>query len=190
MTDRLLSFGHGYSARALTAWLFPRGWQVTGTTRSAQKAEALRKTGVTAVIWPGSDIRQALAQTSHVLISAGPGQDGDPVLAELRDEIAAAAPHLTWVGYLSTTGVYGDHQGGWVDENTPLSPSTERGQARVAAEAAWQAIQISHYISSGSQAFMAPGEDHSPKCATGLRVGSSKRVRCFRAFMSTTSRRF
>lgn len=140
MTDRLLSFGHGYSARALTARLIPRGWQVTGTTRSAQKAEALRKTGVTAVIWPRSDIRQALAQTSHVLISAGPGQDGDPVLAELRDEIAAAAPHLTWVGYLSTTGVYGDHQGGWVDENTPLSPSTERGQARVAAEAAWQAI--------------------------------------------------
>ena len=140
MTDRLLSFGHGYSARALTARLIPRDWQVTGTTRSAQKAEALRKTGVTAVIWPGSDIRQALAQTSHVLISAGPGQDGDPVLAELRDEIAAAAPHLTWVGYLSTTGVYGDHQGGWVDENTPLSPSTERGQARVAAEAAWQAI--------------------------------------------------
>lgn len=140
MTDRLLSFGHGYSARALTARLIPRGWQVTGTTRSAQKAEALRKTGVTAVIWPGSDIGQALAQASHVLISAGPGQDGDPVLAELRDEIAAAAPHLTWVGYLSTTGVYGDHQGGWVDENTPLSPSTERGQARVAAEAAWQAI--------------------------------------------------
>ena len=140
MTGTLLSLGHGYSARALTARLIPRGWHVTGTTRSAEKAEVLRETGVTPMIWPGSDVRQTLAQASHVLISAGPGQDGDPVLAELRDEIAAAAPHLTWVGYLSTTGVYGDHQGGWVDENTPLTPSTKRGQARVAAEAAWQAI--------------------------------------------------
>jgi nucleoside-diphosphate-sugar epimerase len=140
MTGTLLSLGHGYSARALTARLIPRGWHVTGTTRSAEKAGALGKTGVTPMIWPGSDVRQTLAQASHILISAGPCQDGDPVLAELRDEIAAAAPHLTWVGYLSTTGVYGDHQGGWVDENTPLTPSTKRGQARVAAEAAWQAI--------------------------------------------------
>lgn len=140
MTGTLLSLGHGYSARALAARLIPRGWHVTGTTRSAEKAGALGKTDVTPMIWPGSDVRQTLAQASHILISAGPCQDGDPVLAELRDEIAAAAPHLTWVGYLSTTGVYGDHQGGWVDENTPLTPSTKRGQARVAAEAAWQAI--------------------------------------------------
>lgn len=140
MTDTLLSFGHGYSARALAARLVPHGWRVIGTTRSAEKAETLRETEVTPVIWPGSDVRAMIEQASHVLISPGPGQDGDPVLAELRDEIAAAAPNLTWVGYLSTTGVYGDHQGGWVDENTPLAPSTKRGQARVAAEAAWQAI--------------------------------------------------
>ena len=55
-------------------------------------------------------------------------------------QIAAAAPHLQWVGYLSTVGVYGDHQGGWVDEDTALTPATARGLARVAAEAAWQAV--------------------------------------------------
>jgi nucleoside-diphosphate-sugar epimerase len=62
------------------------------------------------------------------------------VLASLTDTFTAAAPHLRWVGYLSTTGVYGDHQGGWVDEQTPLSPSTARGQARVQAEAAWRSM--------------------------------------------------
>ena len=73
-------------------------------------------------------------------MSAGPGKDGDPVLNAAYDDIARAAPDLRWLGYLSTTGVYGDHGGGWVDENTPLTPSTKRGQARVEAEARWQGI--------------------------------------------------
>jgi nucleoside-diphosphate-sugar epimerase len=72
-----------------------------------------------------------------MLISAAPGVDGDPVLAALEDQIAQHGQHLDWVGYLSTTGVYGDHAGDWVDETTPLSPSTKRGEARVLAEAAW-----------------------------------------------------
>jgi len=62
------------------------------------------------------------------------------VLAELRSDIAARADQFAWVGYLSTTGVYGDHGGDWVDETTPLTPATKRGQARVKAEAEWQAI--------------------------------------------------
>ncbi|MEP2029367.1 MAG: SDR family oxidoreductase [Paracoccaceae bacterium] len=140
MAGILLSFGHGYSARALTARLLPQGWHITGTTRSADKAEVLHDTGVSPLIWPGSDVRPALEQASHLLVSAGPGKEGDPVLSHLQKEITVAAPNLTWVGYLSTTGVYGDHQGGWVDEETALAPSTKRGQARVAAEAAWQAI--------------------------------------------------
>ena len=82
----------------------------------------------------------ALRDATHLLISAAPTDKGDPVLNELREEIAARASHFAWVGYLSTTGVYGDHQGGWVDEDTPLAPSTRRGQWRKDAEAAWQAI--------------------------------------------------
>jgi nucleoside-diphosphate-sugar epimerase len=141
MADKtLLSFGHGYSAQALAARLVPQGWHVTGTTRSSEKAARLVETGIEAVIWPGGEIAQALNDASALLISAAPGEDGDPVLARLRAEIAEAAPHLDWVGYLSTTGVYGDHDGDWVEETTPLSPSTARGQARVEAEAAWSAI--------------------------------------------------
>ncbi|MBW4707059.1 SDR family oxidoreductase [Roseobacter sp. YSTF-M11] len=140
MTQTLLSIGHGFSARALAKRLLPQGWRVIGTTRSEDKAAEIVATGVEPLIWPGSDLGPALAQADALLVSAGPDADGDPTLRVLRDHIAAAAPHLGWVGYLSTTGVYGDHQGGWVDEASPLAPSTRRGQARVAAEAEWQAI--------------------------------------------------
>ncbi|MFB9148341.1 SDR family oxidoreductase [Roseovarius ramblicola] len=136
----LFSFGHGYSARALARHLAPRGWRIYGTTRSPERAETLRAEGVTPLLWDGDDIADALAEATHLLSSAGPTEAGDPVLARHRDAIAAAAPRLDWAGYLSTTGVYGDHQGGWVDEDTPLTPSTERGRRRVAAEADWQAI--------------------------------------------------
>ncbi|MEL6099673.1 MAG: SDR family oxidoreductase [Pseudomonadota bacterium] len=71
------------------------------------------------------------------MVSAGPNAEGDPILTQYRDVIAATAPTLEWVGYLSTTGVYGDHNGAWIDESTPLAPSTQRGQWRKAAEQAW-----------------------------------------------------
>ncbi|MFT6674802.1 MAG: nucleoside-diphosphate-sugar epimerase [Sulfitobacter sp.] len=140
MDKTLLSFGHGYSARALAARLIPQGWRIIGTTRSAEKLDAIAASGVEPLLWPGTDVAPLLAQVRHVLISAGPTPEGDPVLAMMRGDFVRAAPQLRWLGYLSTTGVYGDHQGGWVDETTPLTPSTERGQARVQAETAWQGI--------------------------------------------------
>ena len=140
MSKTLLSLGHGFSARALAARLVPQGWRVIGTTRSEEKADAIRQTGVEPLIWPGADLSGYLGEADALLISAGPGPDGDPVLAECREGVAAAAPGFEWAGYLSTTGVYGDHQGGWVDETAALTPATKRGQARVEAEAAWQAI--------------------------------------------------
>jgi len=146
MNRHLLSFGHGYSARALAQDLLAQGWTVTGTTRSADKAETIRAAGVTPLIWPGADMTGALDSATHLLISAAPGDAGDPVLAALRDEITARRDRFDWVGYLSTTGVYGDHDGGWVDETSPLAPSTRRGQARVRAEADWQALGLPLHI--------------------------------------------
>ncbi|MGI3169599.1 SDR family oxidoreductase [Pseudooceanicola sp. C21-150M6] len=139
MTHTLLSLGHGYSARALTRKLLPNGWVIHGTTRDPDKAEGLQSTGIHPHVFPG-DLSAPLSEATHILVSAGPDAEGDPMLRHLRDEIAEAAPRLEWVGYLSTTGVYGDHQGGWVDEETPLTPFTRRGKWRVAAEAEWQAI--------------------------------------------------
>jgi nucleoside-diphosphate-sugar epimerase len=140
MTGTLLSFGHGYSAQALTRLLLPQGWTVIGTTRTSAKAEALAATGVIPAIWPGADMASALDSATHLLISAAPNDGGDPVLRELAPQIAERASRFQWVGYLSTTGVYGDNSGDWVDENSPLTPATKRGQARVEAEAAWAAI--------------------------------------------------
>jgi nucleoside-diphosphate-sugar epimerase len=131
---KLLIFGMGYTAQAmLDAW--PTDWprDVTVTTRSPEKARGFAQVGLTARIFPGDDLSDDIATATHVLITAGPSEGRDPTLARLSDAFADAK-HLEWVGYLSTTGVYGDHGGGWVDEDTPLTPSTARGRARVAAE--------------------------------------------------------
>jgi nucleoside-diphosphate-sugar epimerase len=138
----LLSLGHGYSARVLARRLIPQGWRVIGTTRDRAKAEVLRAEGVEALLWPG-DLGAALAEATHILASAAPDAAGDPFLRGLPGIGKAGAG---WVGYLSTTGVYGDHQGGWVDETTPLAPNSERGRLRVQAEAEWRATGLPVHI--------------------------------------------
>jgi nucleoside-diphosphate-sugar epimerase len=140
MEKTLLSFGHGFSAQALAKTLLAQGWTVIGTTRNPSKIKALRASGVTPLLWPDHNLHDAINHASHLLVSAAPDDRGDPLLAAHGDDIRRAAPHLQWVGYLSTTGVYGDHQGGWVDETTPLTPSTRRGRLRVQAEHQWQDI--------------------------------------------------
>lgn len=138
----LLSLGHGYSARALARRLIPQGWRVIGTTRSAAKAEALRAEGVEPLIWP-ADLGEALADATHVLCSAAPDASGDPFLRAVPE---IARSRAVWVGYLSTTGVYGDHAGGWVDETTPLTPQSDRGRQRVLAESQWAATGLPVHI--------------------------------------------
>ena len=140
MSGTLLSFGHGYSARALASRLLAEGCRVIGTTRSAETARAIAETGAEPMIWPGTPPGPALGEATHVLVSASPDADGDPVLRAAGEDIAAHARHIRWAGYLSTTGVYGDHAGDWVDEDTPLHPATERGRRRVSAETAWRAL--------------------------------------------------
>ena len=135
----LLSLGHGYSAAALARHLLPLGWKVVGTTRDAGRAEVMRAGGVEPLLWPG-DLTQALTRATHVLISAAPGAGGDPFLMAARDQIKAARPE--WLGYLSTTAVYGDRQGGWVDEQTPVAPLSGRAVARVQAERDWAATGL------------------------------------------------
>lgn len=142
---KLLSFGHGYSAQALVK-LLPADWTVVGTTRKTEKFDLLESQGVTPVQWPGSDLSNHINTATHVLISAAPDVDGDPVLREWRDLIAARADQFDWVGYLSTTGVYGDHNGDWVDESAPLTPATKRGQMRVSAEAEWRSLGLPLHI--------------------------------------------
>ncbi len=139
---KALMLGHGYTAGFLTPLLLAQGWQVSGTTRSAP--ERVAASGAAPLLWPADEeaIRDRIARADVILISAAPDRGADPALARFRDSIAASRPR--WLGYLSTTGVYGDHGGGWVDEDTPLTPSTRRGRERVAAERAWQALAAAH----------------------------------------------
>ena len=133
----LLSFGHGYSAQALARRLMAKGWRVIGTTRSPDKAEAIRATGAEAVIWPVEKCGPLLDRATHILVSAGPDAGGDPILHRCAGALAARSDLVDWVGYLSTTGVYGDRGGDWVDETSACTPATERGKARLAAETEW-----------------------------------------------------
>lgn len=134
----LLSLGHGYSARALARRLTAQGWRVIGTTRNPAKADQFRAEGVEPLLWPG-DIGPALGEATHILCSAAPDAQGDPFL---RAKPGIARSKAVWVGYLSTTGVYGDHGGGWVDEATPLTPQSDRGRQRVLAESQWRATGL------------------------------------------------
>ena len=142
MTKVLLAMGLGYSAAALSRRLLAQGWRVVGTTRSPEKAARLQAQGIEPLIWPGTPLDGALAEATHILLSIAPDAAGDPVIVAEADALRAARPE--WVGYLSTTGVYGDHDGGWVDETTPLTPGTARGRQRVLAEAQWQALAADH----------------------------------------------
>lgn len=143
----LFVFGLGFSARVLAERLLAQGWAVRGTTRSSEKAEHLRDAGIDVCLFdlasPLTDM-QALDGVTHLLSSVPPGPDGDPVLNLHAADIAARARQIVWAGYLSTTGVYGDRGGDWVDERAALDPATERGARRVAAEAAWCALHQMH----------------------------------------------
>ncbi|WP_395021498.1 SDR family oxidoreductase [Dongia sp.] len=140
----LFCFGLGYTALALARVLKQQGWRVTGTCRSTSNTEEARALGLEIVIFdpdhPVEGLAQRLAGVTHLLSSVPPGAAGDPVLQAHGATLAEAAPRLKWIGYLSTTGVYGDRQGGWVDEQSPLTPSGERGQRRLDAETAWLAL--------------------------------------------------
>jgi nucleoside-diphosphate-sugar epimerase len=123
--NTLLIFGLGYSGSAIAKTARSAGFATTGTTR-----------GGTDETVPFEAAEAAIQSATHLLTTAGPDDAGDPVLARYAAAIAAA-PNLRWIGYLSSTVVYGNRDGGWVDEDTPVAPSQTRGQRRVEAEASW-----------------------------------------------------
>jgi nucleoside-diphosphate-sugar epimerase len=130
----LLVFGLGYVGRAVAECAAAAGFAVTGTRRSATAAPGGAVMHVDFV-----DAGPAVSQATHLLCTAPPDGSGDPALSRHGDAIAAA-PDLRWIGYLSTTGVYGDRDGAWVDEDTAPAPASDRGRRRLGAEAAWRRL--------------------------------------------------
>jgi len=136
----LFCFGLGYTASFLTRALQAEGWRVLGTHRATDADQATTVDGVEMRVFdrahPIADARAVLASATHLLSSVPPDETGDAVL-DVHGEDIAAMRGLRWIGYLSTTGVYGDRAGGWVDEAAPLLPTGERGRRRVSAESQW-----------------------------------------------------
>jgi len=140
---RLFVFGLGYAALALARRLMADGWSVAGTCRDEARRAELAVLGIAVHLFdrgrPLADAAGLIADATHLLSSVPPDAAGDAVL-DLHGGTLAAARHLAWAGYLSTTGVYGDTGGAAVDETAPLAPTSGRGRRRVAAEAGWLAL--------------------------------------------------
>lgn len=141
---RLFVFGLGYSARILANRLQPLGWRIAGTTRDEDKAYRLSVAGIETHFFDRGrslpDPAAALAGTTHLLSSVPPDEWGDPVVDHHAEDLARLAG-VAWAGYLSTTGVYGDAGGAWVDEESPLRPQKEGARRRCAAERAWSDLR-------------------------------------------------
>lgn len=170
--NTLLCLGHGYTAATLSRHLIPQGWRVIGTLRDATNAPALRAAGVEPLVLgadPATPLAAAVAAASHILASAAPGANGDPFLQAALPVIRGAA--AAWVGYLSTTAVYGDHQGDWVDEDTPLNPGSARAVQRVLAERQWLATGLPVHVFRLAGIY-GPGRGPFEK----VRDGSARRI--------------
>ncbi|WP_419899727.1 SDR family NAD(P)-dependent oxidoreductase [Roseomonas sp. USHLN139] len=136
MPQSLLILGLGFAGRAVARAGLAVGWRVAGTMRAPTPGAAIP--GVTLLAFDAAG--PAIGEATHLLVTAGPeGEGQDPVLAAHQAAIEAAGA-LRWIGYLSTTGVYGDRGGGWVDEATPPAPGQERSRRRLAVEEQWRAL--------------------------------------------------
>jgi nucleoside-diphosphate-sugar epimerase len=161
---RLLVFGYGYSAQALGRRLTPQGWDIAATVRDGAAALS----GVDAVPLDPASMAAALAQADALLVTAPPGPEGCPALAVLGPALARTRPR--WIGYLSTTGVYGDRRGGWVSERSPLAAQSVEGARRVRAEQDWREA-------AGAIAFRLPGIYGPGRSALDrLAAGQARRI--------------
>jgi len=135
--NRLFCFGLGYSAGVLSRRLRAKGWSISGTATTSDKAALLKQNGYEAFVFDGHErdpaAAVALQKATHVLLSIPPGETGDPAFRIYGRDIAAS-PSISWIGYFSSVSVYGDSKGDWVDETTTPKPVTDRGQRRLDAE--------------------------------------------------------
>ena len=176
--NRLFCFGLGYCAGVLSRRLVARGWGISGTATTADKAEALKRDGYEAFAFDGRKhdpaVAEALSRSTHVLLSIPPDADGDPALRVYGSDIASS-PSISWIGYFSSVSVYGDSKGEWVDEKTTPEPVTERGMRRLVAEDAW--IEFGRTSGKAIVLLRLPGIYGPGRSAIDqLRAGKARRI--------------
>lgn len=139
-TKKLFCFGFGYTAQHLAHRLVSQGFRIAGTTRSYDRRDELREKGVEAYVFdhsqPITNIEQAFDGVTHILVSVAPDAGGDSACLTHGDDLKYI-PSLQWVGYLSATSVYGNHDGAYVSETTEANPGSRRGSRRLLAERQW-----------------------------------------------------
>jgi nucleoside-diphosphate-sugar epimerase len=145
----LFCFGLGYTALALACRLLGEGWRVSGTCRGLDTQRRLGEGGIEAYLFDRERPLEAptalLDAATDILVSVPPDAEGDPVLDRHRRDLMLLT-RLRWLGYLSTTGVYGDTGGGTVDEDAPPKPTLDRSRRRVRAENRWLELAASHAV--------------------------------------------
>lgn len=123
-------------------------WALAGTTRDFDKRSFLIRHGIKSYLFdnasPLGDPQLFLHGVTHILVSIPPDDDGDPVFRMHGNDIIRLLPSLRWIGYLSSTNVYGDREGGWVDESSELRPTSKRGSRRARAEEQWLSLSRTH----------------------------------------------
>lgn len=133
--NHLLCFGFGFSARTLATRLDKQAWKISATSRDPEGIAGINAQGFHGFLFDSK--LQIAPDVTHLLISAPPDENGDPVVRLFQEQLQRLSKQLKWVGYLSTTAVYGDQGGDWVDEDSPLEPNTARGHRRLDAERSW-----------------------------------------------------
>ncbi len=174
----LLCFGMGYSAQVLAQCMTASQWTITGTSTTAEGVDQLREQGFNGCLFDGSSgddaLGSALRSATHILSSVPPDARGDPVLRAFAEQIAAS-PSISWIGYFSTIGVYGDAGGGWVSEDTPATPASERGRRRLRAETAW--LDLGQRCGKSVMIFRLPGIYGPGRSAIDdLKAGTARRL--------------
>jgi nucleoside-diphosphate-sugar epimerase len=173
MTGRLFIFGLGYCGLEIAKLAKGAGWTVGGTVRDADKARQFSAEGIETHLFDGTAAcaDTAVGNASHILCTIAPGSAGDPALRTCGPLLREAR----WLGYLSTTGVYGDHSGDWVDETTPARPRQPRSIDRLAAERAWQAVGLE--AAAAVDIFRLPGIYGPGRSAIDqVRAGTARRI--------------
>ncbi len=177
MSDqKLFCLGYGYTAGTLARRLRDKGWRIAGTTTREEKSQAMQAEGVEAHLWDGGALPAgALDNACAILVSTPPGEDGCPAFAAAKKAIAKHAGEIQWVGYLSTNGVYGDHDGAWVDEASALKATSPRSRRRIAAETQWS--KFAKALDLPFAVFRLPGIYGPGRSALDtVRAGSAKRI--------------
>ncbi len=148
--NHLFCFGLGFAGSTLAHKLRAEGWRVSGTCRKNDRENFWAEAGVKSFVFDGGEVSEGVKnevrEASHVLVTIPPQPDEGDVVLRHFEKCLTGNSHLQWLGYLSTTGVYGNRDGDWVDETSELQPEFDHQKRRAEAEEQWLGLYREHRV--------------------------------------------